>query len=145
MTGLSMLLGLALAAAPPGAAAPAGRCTLPPLKVEVDAESLTAAGWKVDPMRIDALKIGTMASLGRAFYSLCSRGKVAPSLLAGKTLTLQNGEGATEPHFLRPEGGVDRLILQYAFQDGPPPEAVTIEPALLCFVSPKDEGCATGD
>ena len=138
----TMLAGLMLlAAAPTEPEAPAA-CTLPPLAVDVDVESFTVAGRDASPERIAAIRMGTMANLGRAFYLLCTDGKVTQATLAGRTLTLQNGEGAVDPLFYVTGGVPRRLVLQFAFGGGMAPNTLQASRALLCLVHPDEAECA---
>ncbi|MGF7148688.1 hypothetical protein FHS96_002316 [Sphingomonas zeicaulis] len=138
---MTILTGLMLAAEP--VAAPV--CTLPPLSVDVDLESFTASGRDASPERIAAIRMGTMANLGRAFYLLCTDGKVTQATLAGRALTIQNGEGAADPLFYVANGAPRRLVLQFAFGDGMPPSTAQASHALLCLAHPGDAGCGIED
>lgn len=138
----TLVAGLMLLAAGPGEPAGVPLCTLPPLAVDVDLESFTASGRDASPARIAAIRIGTMANLGRAFYLLCTDGKVSQETLPLRTLTIQNGEGAADPLFYMPDGAPRRLILQFAFGDGMPPNTMQVSHALLCLARPDEEECA---
>lgn len=135
---VTILAGLMLAAEP--GTAPA--CTLPPLSVDVDVESFAAVGRDASPERIATIRMGTMANLGRAFYLLCTDGKVTQATLAGRALTIQNGEGAADPFFYVADGAPKRLVLQFAFGDGLPPNTAQASRALLCLAHPNETECA---
>ena len=136
---MMILTGLMLAAEPVSAPA----CTLPPLSVDVDLESFAASGRDASPERIAAIRLGTMANLGRAFYLLCTDGKVTQATLAGRALTIQNGEGAADPLFYVADGTPKRLVLQFAFGDGMPPNTAQASHALLCLAHPNETECGT--
>ncbi|AHE56305.1 hypothetical protein NX02_23450 [Sphingomonas sanxanigenens DSM 19645 = NX02] len=138
---MTILAGVMLAVEP--VAVPA--CTLPPLSVDVDLESFVASGRDASPERIAAIRMGTMANLGRAFYLLCTDGKVTQATLAGRALTIRNGEGAADPRFYVAEGAPKRLVLQFAFGDGPPPSTAQASHALLCLAHPHEGACAVDD
>lgn len=138
----TLLAGLMLLAAGPGEPVGAPPCTLPPLAVDVDLESFTASGRDASPVRIAAIRMGTMANLGRAFYLLCTDGKVSQDTLSVRALTIQNGEGAADPLFYVPNGAPRRLVLQFAFGDGMPPNTMQASHALLCLAHPDEAECA---
>lgn len=140
----AMALGLAMAMATSSAwaAGPAAQCPMVALVATLDDGSFTDAGWKIDAARSKTLTDASLARLGTAFAKLCGAKIVRPDLLKPfARLLVQNGEGATDPVLYADEAKPDTLIFQYAFQDGPPPEADAFDAALLCLGDPNGKLC----
>jgi hypothetical protein len=80
----------------------------------------------------------TLANIQATFSALCGAKKVKPGVFKGfDTLTMRDGEGATEPHFFPTEDkGV--LSFEYFFDRKTVPTKKEIVGAFECFVKPTE-------
>jgi hypothetical protein len=132
MLGLALLL---LAAQPPGGCA---------ISVTARADgSFAQAGYDSSARRLAGLAAQTRDRFAAAARRLCARGTLRPADLARfHELIVQNGEGATEPVLYRDRGmKAGSYFLQFAFQNGGPPDAAAFEQALRCWKDPDEAGC----
>lgn len=147
MNRLSLLLPTALASlflacAPARAGNRPADCRLSPTAAADG--SFAQAGRDASRARLSHLAALTRLRFVAVARRLCVAGALSPADLAQfGALVVQNGEGATEPLLYREAGMRPRSwVLQYAFQDGGPPDEAALDQALRCWKRPASGACA---
>jgi hypothetical protein len=136
------ILAVAAFAAAPGAARNVRASCAVSVAASAD-DSFAIAGYDSSPARLSKLAALTRQRFTAAALRLCAGRELSPADLARfRRLTVQNGEGATEPVIYRePDMAAGTYIFQFAFQNGDPPEAAAFEDALRCWKKPERAGC----